>query len=167
MAVGPLKRSARPLNLVSLRARRASRFLVTLNRAPAARTFLRRSVASATVSPLDWVTTTRAALPKMSRSAATWFAFAARSTLTTPCTCPPPHFRALAGGSRHLGGLFSPPTRSPVPEVRGRVALANTATRHLCLLQAPWGLRSSGHAGLRKPAVSDRAGADRAEALAA
>ena len=64
IAVGPVNIGESCSNFVPARASRASRFFVTLKLAPAARICRRRSVTSATVKPVWWVTTTHAVSDK-------------------------------------------------------------------------------------------------------
>ncbi|CAH2601647.1 protein of unknown function [Rhodovastum atsumiense] len=78
-AVGPFSSGLTPSNRVPSKASAASRFFATLYVAPAARIRRRRSVASATVNPLGWVTTTRDVSAKTDASEATNACFSVRS----------------------------------------------------------------------------------------
>src|SRR5579864_5793843 len=81
IAVGPVNIGERRSNFVPARARRASRFLVTLKLAPAARICRRKSVTSSTVIPVWWVMTTQAVSANALFNEVTKASLCARSTL--------------------------------------------------------------------------------------
>src|SRR5579864_6363630 len=81
IAVGPVNNGDSRSNFVPAKARRASRFFVTLKLAPAARICRLRSVTSSTVMPVWWVTTTQATSDSDCCSELTSFSFCDRSTL--------------------------------------------------------------------------------------
>src|SRR6266404_294465 len=133
-------------NFVPSRARRASRFFVTLKPAPASRICRRSVVTSATVMPTCWVTTTSSVCMSVPCRESTSFCFCARSTIVSDALgrsgCLPrgPVALGSTGQARvdpvRLSQKFKPPT----------AADSRPKTVGLCLMQAPKRLSPSGRA---------------------